>query len=442
MKYDVVVCGAGPSGTSAAIAAARGGLKVCLIEQYGFAGGMATTALVNPWMGQWFWNPEQKQMQSLTGGFFKELVQAMKVRGAVGTPLTPAAFDEEQLKCVYDQLLLHAGVDVLYHSLLVGARRRGSSVDCVVVHCKEGRKEICGSFFIDATGDGDLAAQAGCEFTVGRPQDGLSQAMTLSFRLANVDKGPLLASGSLVKAREIVDAYFQEARRTGSLDYPYRDFVHFYDYPRPGVLHFNMTRINQLSGLSSRDLSLAEVEGRRQASVLSDWLIRTVPHFKDAYLMKLASHVGVRETRHVRGQYLMTHEDVSAGRKFPDGIARSAYIIDIHSPVGSGFDHEIQGTKGEAKKSYAPPEGDYYEIPFRSLVPLSVDNLLVVCRALSASHEASAAVRVMATMTAVGEAAGLAAVYAKQTKSPFPGIDGVKIRRQLEYLDLPPTPGL
>ena len=438
MKYDLVVCGAGPAGAAAAITAARNGLKVCLVERDGCAGGMATSALVNPWMGHWFWSPEKKQWLSLGGGFFNEIVREMRAVHAVGAALNSAAFDEEQLKCVYDRLLRDAGVEVLYHALVTGVRRKGRTLDRIVVEGKGGRQEITGTSFIDATGDGDLADLAGCEAAVGRPQDGLTQAMTLSFRLANVNKAPLLATGDLAKARALVDTYFQAARANGSLDYPHRDFIHFYDYPRPGVLHFNMTRINQVSGLSLRDLTKAEIEGRRQAALISDWLIRTVPYFKDAYLAKLAAHVGVRETRHVQGQYFMTHEDVASGRKFPDGIARSAYIIDIHSPVGSGFDHEVKGTKGEAKQSYAPPVGDYYEVPFRSLVPLAVDNLLVACRALSASHAASAAVRVMATMMAVGEAAGLAAALIRTKKTTFPELDGEEIRARLPYLDREP----
>lgn len=438
MKFDLVVCGAGPAGAAAAITAARNGLKVCLVERDGGAGGMATSALVNPWMGHWFWDPAKKQWLSLGGGFFSEIVRGMREMNAVGAALNSAAFDEERLKCLYDRLLREAGVEVLFHALVTGVRRRGRRLERVVVDGKGGRREISAAYFIDATGDGDVADFAGCTASVGRPQDGLSQAMTLSFRLANVDKAPLLATGDLAKARALVDSYFQDARANGTLDYPYRDFIHFYDYPRPGVLHFNMTRINQVSGLSLEDLTRAEMEGRRQAALISDWLIRSVPYFRDAYLMKLAAHVGVRETRHVEGRYVMTHADVAAGRKFPDGIARSAYIIDIHSPVGSGFDHEVKGTKGEAKQSYAPPAGDYYEVPFRSLVPLAVDNLLVACRALSASHEASAAVRVMATMMAVGEAAGLAAGLACAKKTVFPELDGEAVRARLPYLDHAP----
>src|SRR5690606_34036523 len=120
----------------------------------------------------------------------------------------------------------------------------------------------------------------------------------------------------------LIEPYFQEALKSGQLHYPYRPFIHFYDYPRPGILHFNMTRINQVSGLSAEDLTKAEIEGRRQAFVISDWLVKHVPYFKNAFLEKVACQVGVRETRHIVGQYRIEKRDILAAKKFEDGITR------------------------------------------------------------------------------------------------------------------------
>lgn len=177
------------------------------------------------------------------------------------------------------------------------------------------------------------------------------------------------------------------------------------------------------------------MEGRRQAYVLSDWLRRDVPYFRESYLEKVACQVGVRETRHIKGLYTMTHEDITEARKFEDAIVRSCYFIDIHSPTGSGFDHEVKGGKGAVKKNYNVPEGDYYEVPYRSIVPEGLDNLLVPCRALSADHEASAAIRVMATMTGIGEAAGHAAGFAACENISVTQVDTVRLREKLDYLD-------
>ena len=440
MKYDVIICGAGPAGTAAAITAARQGLNVCLIERYGFAGGMATSALVNPWLGHGFSYPNDNKRYSLIGGFFLELAQTLYRENAIANSnLSVGAFDDERLKCIYDRLLTQSGVKLLFHSMLIGAKREGNSVKEIEIVSKGGIEKIEGRYFIDATGDGDLANFASCDYQVGRPRDGLTQAMTVSFRMGNVDKTEMIRLGNLTKARLLVEPYFQEARANKSLNYPYREFVQFFDYPQPGVLHFNMTRINRVSGLSNEDLTHAEIEGRRQAVVISDWLRNTVPCFKNAFLMKIAAQVGVRETRHIKGLYTVSREDIVMGKKFSDAIVRSAYFIDIHSPTGSGDEHAKQGTRGVPKKSFCPPRGDYYEVPYRSIVPAGIDNLLVACRALSATHEGEAAIRVMATMTGIGQAGGLAVKQAVQTNTNFPEINGEIIRRKLEYLDQEPT---
>lgn len=436
--YDLIVCGGGPAGTAAAVATARRGLQVLLIERYGFAGGMATSALVNPWMGHAFREKTTGRAGSLIEGVFKEVVSRLKEAGGYGSKLCPAAFDEERLKIVYDDMLREAGVEVRFHTLLAGAERDGPRLKSVTTFSKSGREEYGAKYFIDSTGDGDLAAFAGCGFSVGRPEDNLTQAMTVCFRMAGVDKSAMLAQAGLKAARMLVEPYFQKARGEGALEYPYRDFVHFYDYPRPGVLHFNMTRINRASGLSAQDLTRAEMEGRRQAALISGWLVKEVPYFKGAYLEKIACQAGVRETRHIKGAYAMAMEDITSGRKFSDAIVRSAYFIDIHSPTGSGFAHEKEGEKGAVKRTYAPPPGDYYEVPYRALLPEGMDNLLVACRALSATHEGAAAVRVMATMTGIGEAAGLAASEACGRSLAFGKVDGARLRGELGYLDRKP----
>jgi len=256
----------------------------------------------------------------------------------------------------------------------------------------------------------------------------------VSFRMANVDKADMIAAGSMRKARALVEPYFQRALASGELHYPYRNFVHFYDYPRPGVLHFNMTRINRVSGLSAEDLSRAEMEGRRQAYLIGEWLVRTVPYFRDAYIEKVATQVGVRETRHIHGAYTMTTDDIVAARKFPDGVTRSCYFIDIHNPTGAQDVHQQANGRGAVKASFGPPPGDWYEVPFRSLIAPECPNLLVACRALAATHEAAAAVRVMATMHGIGEAAGIAAAEAVRRGTDVTLIPGEWVRSQIGYL--------
>ncbi len=442
--FDVIVSGGGPAGVAAALAAARRGAKTLLLERYGFCGGMATAGLVNPWAGHaWHDHVDEQHAAraSLIGGIFKEVNLKLQAGGGFGSVLSDSAFDEELLKRVYDELLMEAGVRVRYHSYVSSVSMDGRRLQAVNVISKGGEETFDAHSFVDASGDADLAALAGCAFTIGRPEDGLTQAMTVSFRMANVDKKEMHATGSLRKARALVEPYFQAALASGELHYPYRNFIHFYDYPRPGVLHFNMTRINCVSGLSAGDLSAAEVEGRWQAYVLADWLQRSVPWFAGAYVEKVATQVGVRETRHILGQHTMTSEDILDARKFTDGITRSRYFIDIHNPAGAKDVHQVDGEKGKVKTGFGPPKGEYYEIPFRSLVPLDCPNLLVACRALSATHEAAAAVRVMATMHGVGEAAGIACARASEQGCDVSAVPGAWVRSQIPYMSEGPDFG-
>ena len=423
---------------AAALAAARGGARTLLLERYGFCGGMATAALVNPWAGHECIDPVSAQRGSLIGGIFKEVARSLAARGGFGSALSPSAFDEELLKVVYDELLRNSGVSLRYHTYITAVTKEGSRIRSIDVFSKGGREVFSGRTFIDCSGDADLAAYAGLPFNVGRPADGLTQAMTVNFRIANVDKREMIRTGALRAARALVEPYFQEALSSGALHYPYRNFVHFYDYPRPGVLHFNMTRINRVSGLSATDLTAAEVEGRRQAYVMGEWLVKAVPYFREAYVEKVACQVGVRETRHIHGLYSMSERDIVEGKKFSDGIVRSCYFIDIHNPVGSHDVHQKINGRGAVRSEFSPPVGNYYEVPFRSLVPIECPNLLVACRALAASHEASAAVRVMATMHGIGEAAGIAAAEAVRRDMDVAHVSGEWVRAQIPYLAAPP----
>lgn len=432
--YDVIVCGGGPSGVAAAIAAARRGAATLLIERYGFCGGMSTAALVNPWSGHEYTDPLTGKHGSIIGGIFKDVVLALHKKGGYGSALSPAAFDDEMLKYIYDVLLAEAGVVVRYHTYLKSVEMEGNRLKSITVFSKSGLESFSAHTFVDCSGDADLSALAGMPFSVGRGEDGLTQAMTVSFRMANVDKKDMAATGHIRKARALVEPYFQKALASGELHYPYRPFIHFYDYPRPGILHFNMTRINLVSGLSVEDLTMAEAEGRRQAFLIGEWLIKAVPYFKDAFVEKVACQVGVRETRHIQGLYTVTSDDIVKAGKFPDGIVRSRYFIDIHNPKGA---HDVQQKKGEQgalNHDFGPPEGDWYEVPFRSLVHAEFPNIIVACRALSATHEASAAIRVMATMHGIGEAAGIAAAEAAHRGVAVNSISGEDVRKQIPYL--------
>ena len=400
---------------------------------------MATAARVNPFAGNCYVNPLTGNAGDIMLGIFEEVLNRLRAKNATKRYYFSKtsknfydSFEEEKLKIVYDEMIAESNVTVLYHTSLVSVSKSENHINSIKITNKSGIQEIKAKYFIDSTGDADLAAMSGVEFEVGRKEDGLCQPCTLMFRMGGIEKEKLL-SGGLKDAREIVSQRYEEARNSGRLDYPFKPWVQFYEYPRSGALHFNMTRIWKNSVLKSAEFSQTEIEGRRQAEVFSNWVISEVPEFKSAYLETMGVQVGVRESRRILGLYQMTQEDIINGQRFDDGIARSGYFIDVHNPTGSVDQHMIKGDELKVKSNFIPNQ--YYEIPFRSLQQSKVDNLLIACRAISTTYEAHAATRVMATMHAVGEAAGIAVGICKKENKQPSMIDGIKVRSKINYMN-------
>ncbi|MCA1807887.1 MAG: FAD-dependent oxidoreductase [Kiritimatiellia bacterium] len=443
LDYDLIVIGAGPAGTAAAIAAGRRGCRVLLVEQNGYCGGMATAGLVNPLLGSFYRNPQTGRTGDLLGGIYAEVCSRLRKQGALlrfsyrvheEEEYFSDAFDDAWLRIVYDRMLAEAGVATLFHTQLLEADCSGGQVRSVQVATKGGVAEFSATAFVDSTGDADLAALCGAGCDIGREEDGLCQPCSTMFRMGGIDKQRVMA-GSLNNARLEVNSRFSAARERGDIDFPFKAGIGVYEFPRPGVLHFNATRMGGAAALTGRRLSELEVEGRRQVALLADWLVRAVPGFDHAFLESMAARVGVRETRRVRGRYTMTRQDVVEGARFDDGIARSAYIIDMHDPKGAGGLHSGKERGGAVKKGFRPKR--YYEIPLRCLQPAGFVNLLVACRAISTDHYAHAATRVMGTLTTVGEAAGVAVGLTRNDGRPLSEIDGAAVRAELGYLDAP-----
>jgi len=402
---DVLVAGGGPAGIAAAVVAARRGAGTILIERYGFLGGMATAGLVNPFMG-WHAGGEP-----LVAGVFQEMLKLMAAVGGYGGERQPTAFDPEAFKLVADQLCRQAGVQVRFHTLVTRADVAGSAITAIHTESKSGAEQWTARVYIDCTGDADVAFRAGVACDEGREADNLTQPMTLNFRVADVDI-------ERMPSREKINRLFDTAKAEGRVTCP-RENVLWFHTLKPGVVHFNTTRVTGLSATNADDLTAAEFEARQQAHELARFLVSDVPGFERAYLQQSAAQIGVRESRRIRGHYALTADDVVQGRKFPDGIARSNYPIDIHSPTGAGTD--IRGVA----------EGDYYEIPYRCLLPQGIDNLLVAGRCVSSTHEGQAALRIMPTCFAMGEAAGVAAALACQQGISPQDVEPDGLRRAL-----------
>jgi hypothetical protein len=435
---EVLVVGAGPAGISAAIAAARMGAKTMLVERYGIAGGNMTVAMVNP-----LFTFHDIHGRQIIKGIAEEMVQRMASRhvsyGHVtdltfdNASMTP--FDPEGSKVILFEMLEGAGVEILLHSLAVGTQTEDGFVRSVLIENKSGRQAVCPGYVIDCTGDADLAALSGAPCTLGRREDGAMQPATLYFRIGGVDVPALRrwmkANRQLLKdspTDEDIDRQkaiallglteqVEEAIRSGELDAEIAPRILMYELPN-SQLSINTARLQKIDGTDVNDLTKAEIALRKQVLQVHAFLKKRIDGFAGSYIIDTGIQAGIRETRHIQGDYTLTEEDILNGKSFDDGIACGTFAIDIHPPHG-----REQIFTGSGKT--------VYEIPYRALLPQGLNNLLVAGRSISASHAAFGSIRVMATCMAVGQGAGVAAGMMAKSKTTVRGIDATALRTQL-----------
>ena len=383
-KYELVVVGGGFAGVAAAIAAARAGVDVLLVDKGNCLGGAAVNCLVNPFMP--YSTKIDGVLTELSQGIFTEINKRLEAKNAI----VNRHFLEEELKFVLNDMVLEAGVELLFHAYLYAASKENGKIKSISVATKCGPVELEANTFVDASGDAQLAYLAGCPTVLGREPDHLCQPMTLCFRVGNVDREKFLAG------RPAFQMAYAEAKKAGTIKNPREDVLVF-KFLVPNVLHFNTTRIVKKNPTDPFDVTAAEIEARRQVEEIYQWLKQNANGLENSFLMSTASEIGVRESRMIVGDYVLTESDCRAFTKFEDGIAACNYDIDIHNPEGSGTSH------------YYFPEGEFYTIPYRSLIPKEAENLLVAGRCISSDHCAQASYRIMPTVCSLGEAAGVAA---------------------------------
>lgn len=415
-QYDIIVVGGGISGAMAAIAAARCGGAVLVVEQYGFLGGMLTAAGVGPMMT--FHAGEEQVIQGLTGELIERLVARGKSPGHIfdttGYTYTVTPFDAEAMKQELEAMLLDAGGELLFHTMMADASVEGGIVTGITVCNKGGLSDLTAKVYVDATGDADLAFRAGVECTKGRACDNVCQPMTMNMRMVNVEieaikqyvhehpeefpglkgdasmvnRAPRLSLGGFV-------SHVVEAEAHGDLSFK-RGSVLFFETNTTGEVIVNMSRMLGFDATDPKSLSWAEVEGRRQVREIEAFLRARVPGFQNAVLVSSGPAVGVRSSRQIKGMYTLTVEDVLSSRIFDDAIAHSGYPVDIHNPdMGVEYKHLCSG--------------EIYSIPYRCLVNARVCNLVTVGRCISATFEAQSAIRITPTVGAIGHAGGVAA---------------------------------
>lgn len=405
---DVLVVGGGSAGSAAAVTAARTGVKTILLERYGFLGGTGS-AVLDTFYG--FYTPGTVE-KKVVGGIPDEVVAGLQSRGVLlkrpntygaGAGLT---YDPETLKVVWDELTLAAGVNVLFHSYFVDVIKDGDAVRGIIVGTKQGLRAIYATIIVDASGDADVAARAGAPFEDAGAL-GIAQSLTTTFKVINVD----VATATAFPKKELW-ALMEGASHEGYRLPRKEGSSHI--TPLYGVMVTNMTRVAGVDATDPEALSRAEVEGRKQALEYMRFLRDKVPGYERAELGGLAVNIGVRETRRIRGDYWLTKEDVLAARKFPDAVAKCGAPIEEHH------------AGGDTKWEYLP-DGETYDIPFRSLLP-QVEGVIVAGRCLSASHDAHASVRSIGQCLAMGQAAGLAASLAKEGDVRGVDIDDLRSR--------------
>lgn len=435
-RTDVLVAGAGPSGIMAALSAAREGATVRLIEKNAIPGGMNTAAMVGPLMG--FHAGPTQVVRGLAQEVIDRLFACGGTLGHVPDPIGVAAtitpVEPTLLKQVYFDMLRQAkGIQLHLGTYAYRVKAEKSWITGVKAVGKGGAREFEAGVYIDATGDGDLAALAKLPFSVGRVWDEFSQPMTLLFKMGGVDFDSVRA---YVKAHPeqfilgpqgpdmpyvAISGFFDtvaHAKASGTLTIN-RDRVLLFQGVRPDEAIVNMTRVIKRSGVSADDLTQAELEARAQVDEIVRFLRAEVAGFSQSHLAETGDCIGVRESRHILGQYTLTEDDVLSCAAFSDSIAVCAFPIDIHDPSGQG----LQWTKAQ--------RGNCYDVPYRIMVPKKPGNLLVTGRCVSATHEAAASVRITPTVMAMGEAAGIAAAMAAKGSGAVADVDVAAVQKRV-----------
>ncbi|MCF7943844.1 MAG: FAD-dependent oxidoreductase [Spirochaetia bacterium] len=404
VEADIVIIGAGPAGCCAALAAAEAGCSTVLLEQAGFAGGMATAGLVGPLLGVYHWDSGKR----IVDGIPYRILQEMERRG--GADLTNKGmlvpFDPEIMKSVLDRMFRQSGVAVRYHTKFVKAVKQDSRLSYLVVADSRGLSAVKAKIFIDGTGNGDVAASAGVPFQNGSSDNSGFQPMTTVFRIGGVETAGIKDSENpetgyvATEIRKILLA----AEKKGAVPKFGGPWIMRGSTLREGEAFVNIVR--QWGDPSQpEELSFCEINGREDMFTLFNYMKQNIPALRRSFIIDSGAMVGIRDSRHFKGLGTLTLEQCLSQQDFDDSIALGGHIVDIHSTSRSN---------SQMRKTIP-----LYEIPYLTILVDEVDNLLLSGRMISVEYEVFASIRVMVTCMAIGQGAGTAAAIAvKQSLKP------------------------
>lgn len=409
--YDVVVAGSGPAGICAAVAAAREGAKVALVERYGVVGGNLTTGYVGPILGM-----------VGKGTMRDELVELLGVPENDMIGVTGRAHDFEMAKIRLMQFVNHPNIDVYLQTTVTDVVKEGDTLKGIIATSGEGQFALLGKVTIDATGDGIVSYLAGATTEKGR-EDGLMQPVTLEFTIDGVDESKGVICIGDVDDVMLGDERFLDYCKRLSLEgeIPERiAAVRLHPTTHSGERQVNTTQVNGVDMTSVDHIFKADLELREQILTLIDFLHKHIPGYENCRIISSGTTTGVRETRRVIGDYIITAEEMAAGCRFDDVIVhRAEFIVDIHNPEGSG--------QAEEHIQYCDP----YDLPYRCFTPKGIENLYTAGRCISGTHRAHASYRVMSICMAMGEAVGVAAAMCSQSGTTPRNLDVKELQNRL-----------
>ena len=422
-EYDVVVLGGGPAGIAAATSAARHGAKTLLVERYGFLGGMGTAAGVTNFCG--LHANVHGTIRRVVRGVADDLLDRLRALDGLSEPhlifgrIKAQAYDTSAFKCAADAMLLAAGAEMLFHAVAVGVTKTGDGrIDALLVETKSGRFALRAATFIDCSGDGDLAHFAGVLMQAGGPL----LFPTLMFRVGDVD------AERAGEAWRTIPTLMDEAESAGAFRFPRKGAIvrpqkHASEW-RVNVTQLKNADGSAVDGTDARSLSAGELEGRRQALDYLGFLRARVPGFERAYALEIAPQLGIRETRRLVGEYMLTADDVLGCASFDDTIGVNGWPLELH-------------VAGDVEWRWPPiPESrGFNELPLRMLLPRdggAAANLIVAGRCASMTHEGQSAARVSGGCFVMGQAAGTLAALAVGSRRALREIAPAKVQAALE----------